>query len=196
MPTKSRRVLDSHPIIVIGLNLNVYFYFTGTEVWLSVNSNDLQIQFAHDPSVILYYPIHSLVYCVAVRYATRTEKGDKFPNDWRFVRLDSPEAILMENLPNPPLFTVVLRRTRALPINECHCFIAKSKRIALALVQACFDAYQATDTQQDCSKVPLYFKVKNVKRRLVLFYRFFFRLILIKNLRLKKLIMELVWYQQ
>lgn len=132
----------------------------GIEAWLSVDQNGLQIQFASDPSVMLYYPIRSLVYCASVRFATRTETEEQFPNGWRFVPLDSPDANITENMQNPPLFTVTFHRTRQLPMDECHCFVTKTKQIAMALVGACSNAYQGTDSEQDCSKVPLYFKVK------------------------------------
>ena len=133
---------------------------SGIEAWVSIDQNGLQIQFVSDPSVMLYYPIRSLAYCASVRFATRTEGEKPFPNGWRFVPLDNPDADLDENIQNPPLFTVVFHRTRELPMNECHCFVAKTKQVALALVEACSDAYQGTDSEQDCSKVPLYFKVK------------------------------------
>ncbi|CAF1232629.1 unnamed protein product [Rotaria sordida] len=131
----------------------------GIETWLSIYDNGLQLQFARDPSVVLFYPIRSLVYCASIRFATRTQTGAEFPNGWRFVPLDSPAAARMENTRNPPLFAVTFRRTRHLPVDECHCFVTKTRQAALALVQACFSAYQATVPQQDCSKVPLYFKV-------------------------------------
>ncbi len=140
--------------------------FLGIEAWLSIDENGVQIQFVSDPSVVLYYPIRSLVYCATVRFATRTETSDQFPNGWRFVPLDSPDAILSENIENPPLFAVIFHRTRHLPMDECHCFVAKTKQVALTLVQACCNAYQATDSEQDCSKVPLYFKVNNQTRNL------------------------------
>jgi hypothetical protein len=133
----------------------------GIETWLSIYDNGLQLQFARDPSVVLFYPIRSLVYCASIRFATRTQTGAVFPNGWRFVPLDSPAAARVENTQNPPLFAVTFRRTRHLPVDECHCFVTKTRQAALALVQACFSAYQATIPQQDCSKVPLYFKVKN-----------------------------------
>ncbi len=88
---------------------------------------------------------------------------------------------------------MTFRRTRHSPIDECHCFVAKTKYTALHLVEACYKAYHATDSQQDCSKVPLYFKVKdnnNKKRNL----RFLFRLIIIDQ-NLKKLIMKYILYQ-
>ncbi|CAF4894430.1 unnamed protein product [Rotaria sp. Silwood1] len=131
----------------------------GIEAWLSIYDNGLQLQFARDPSVVLFYPIRSLVYCASIRFATRTQTGAEFPNGWRFVPLDSPAAARIENTRNPPLFAVTFRRTRHLPVDECHCFVTKTRQAALALVQACFSAYQTTVPQQDCSKVPLYFKV-------------------------------------
>ncbi|CAF0971371.1 unnamed protein product [Adineta ricciae] len=131
----------------------------GIEAWLSVYDNGLQLQFARDPSVVLFYPIRSLIYCASIRFATRTQTGAEFPNGWRFVPLDSPAAARMENTRNPPLFAVTFRRTRHLPVDECHSFVTKTRQAALALVQACFSAYQATVPHQDCSKVPLYFKV-------------------------------------
>ncbi|CAF0755611.1 unnamed protein product [Adineta steineri] len=131
----------------------------GIEAWLSIYDNGLQLQFARDPSVVLFYPIRSLVYCASIRFATRTQTGAEFPNGWRFVPLDSPAAARVENTRNPPLFAVTFRRTRHLPVDECHSFVTKTRQAALALVQACFSAYQATVPQQDCSKVPLYFKV-------------------------------------
>ncbi|CAF1047198.1 unnamed protein product [Didymodactylos carnosus] len=131
----------------------------GIEAWLSVYENGLQLQFACDPSVVLFYPIRSLVYCASIRFATRTQTGAQFPSGWRFVPLDSPAAARVENTQNPPLYCSIFRRTRHLPVDECHCFVTKTRQAALALVQACFSAYQATSTQQDCSKVPLYFKV-------------------------------------
>jgi hypothetical protein len=148
---------------IIGNACSINDYFIGIEAWLSIDEHGLQVQFARDPSVILYYPIRSLVYCATIRFATRTETGDKFPNGWRFVPLDYPEATLTQNTQNPPLFAVTFHRTRHLPVDECHCFVAKTKQSALALVQACYNAYQMTDSEQDCSKVPLYFKVTKKK---------------------------------
>ena len=133
----------------------------GVEAWLAVYDNGLQLQFARDPSVVVFYPIRSLVYCASIRFATRTQTGAAYPNGWRFVPLDSPAAARMENTRNPPLFAVTFRRTRHLPVDECYCFVTKTRQAALALVQACFSAYQATEPQQDCSKVPLYFKVNH-----------------------------------
>lgn len=75
--------------------------------------------------------------------------------------MDSPDAARPESAQNPPVFTAVFNRTRdGQSIDECHCFIAKTKQIAIALVQACSNAYRQTDPEQDCSKVPLYFKVR------------------------------------
>jgi hypothetical protein len=145
-----------------------FFLFLGIEAWLSIYDNGLQLQFARDPSVVLFYPIRSLVYCASIRFATRTQTGAEFPNGWRFVPLDSPAAARMENTRNPPLFAVTFRRTRHLPVDECHCFVTKTRQAALALVQACFSAYQATAPQQDCSKVPLYFKVKSINQKFIL----------------------------
>jgi hypothetical protein len=71
---------------------------------------------------------------------------------------------------------VIFHRTRHLPMDECHCFVAKTKQVALTLVQACCSAYQATDSEQDCSKVPLYFKVNNQTRNLMFEKVFLFRL--------------------
>ena len=136
-----------------------FVFREGIEAWLSIYENGLQLQFARDPSVVIFYPIRSLVYCASIRFATRTQTGAEFPNGWRFVPLDSPAAARVENTRNPPLFAATFRRTRHLPADECFCFVAKTKQAALALVQACFSAYQATSADQDCSKVPLYFKV-------------------------------------
>jgi len=96
--------------------------------------------------------------------------SDKSPNGWHFVPLDHPEAILDENTQHPPLFVVNFHRTRHLPMDECHCFVAKTKQTALALVKACYNAYQATNFEQNCSKVPLYFKVK--KKSLKIYFIF------------------------
>lgn len=131
----------------------------GIEAWLAIYENGLQLQFARDPSVVVFYPIRSLVYCASIRFAVRTQTGAEFPNGWRFVPLDSPAAARIENTRNPPLFAATFRRTRHLPVDECFCFVTKTKQAALALVQACFSAYQATSPDQDCSKVPLYFQV-------------------------------------
>jgi hypothetical protein len=114
---------------------------------------------------MIYYPIRSLTYVATIRFITRTEADNKFPNSRRFIPLDFPEADQIEDTQNPPLFVVTFHRTRHLPIDECHCFVAKTKQSALELVQACFNAYQATDSEQDCSKVPLYFKVKTKKTK-------------------------------
>ena len=143
---------------------HIVWNFLGIEAWLSVYDNGLQLQFARDPSVVLFYPIRSLIYCASIRFATRTQTGAEFPNGWRFVPLDSPAAARMENTRNPPLLAVTFRRTRHLPVDECHSFVTKTRQAALALVQACFSAYQATVPHQDCSKVPLYFKVWESKR--------------------------------
>ncbi|CAF4414066.1 unnamed protein product, partial [Rotaria sp. Silwood2] len=133
----------------------------GIEAWLSVDASGLQIQFVSDPSIMIYYPIRSLVYCASVRFVTRTTTGDKIRNGGRFVPLDSPEAHHIGNIRNPPLFAITFQRTRHLPVDECHCFVLKSKQVALDLVQACYDAYETTDSRQDCSKVPLYFKINH-----------------------------------
>ena len=139
--------------------LHRHFCSLGIEAWLAIYENGLQLQFAKDPSVVVFYPIRSLVYCASIRFATKTQTGADFPNGWRFVPLDSPAAARVENTRNPPLFAATFRRTRHLPVDECFCFVTKTKQAALALVQACFSAYQATLPEQDCSKVPLYFKV-------------------------------------
>jgi len=96
--------------------------------------------------------------------------SDKSPNGWHFVPLDHPEATLDENTQHPPLFVVNFHRTRHLPMDECHCFVAKTKQTALELVKACYNAYQATDFEQNCSKVPLYFKVKKQKLKKYILY--------------------------
>ncbi|CAF0923503.1 unnamed protein product [Adineta steineri] len=133
----------------------------GLEAWLSIDENGLQIQFISDPSVTLYYPIRSLAYCASIRFAKRSHTGNKSSNDWRFVSLDAPEANHINNSQNPPLFAVTFRRTRQLPGDECHCFVTKTKHAALELVEACFRAYHRADPKQDCSKVPLYFKLNS-----------------------------------
>lgn len=132
---------------------------SGIETWLSIDDNGLQIQFAADPSVVLYYPIRSLVYCASVRFAGRMDAEENSSERGRFIPLDSPEAIRAENAQNPPIFAAVFHRNRQQPADECHCFIAKTKQIAIALIQACSNAYRQTDPEQDCSKVPLYFEV-------------------------------------
>lgn len=110
---------------------------------------------------MIYYPIQSLAYCAGIRFATRTHRGGDFATGWRFVPLDSAAAAHVENTQNPPLFAVVFQRTRHSPVLECHSFVAKNKQIALSLVQACCKAYNETEVNQDCSKVPLYFKVRH-----------------------------------
>jgi len=142
-----------------------WIYFIGIETRLSIYEDCLQIQFIGDPSVLLYYPIRSLIYCAGVRFAKQIQTNDGYSNGWGFVSLNSPEANQIENTQNPPIFAVTFRRTRHSPIDECHCFVAKTKYTALHLVEACYKAYHATDSQQDCSKVPLYFKVKDNKNK-------------------------------
>ena len=102
------------------------------------------------------------MYCAGVRFAKQIQTNEQVSNGYRFVSLDSPQANLIENTQNPPIFTVTFRRTRHSPTAECHCFVAKTKYTALKLVEACYDAYRATDSRQDCSKVPLYFKAKDI----------------------------------
>lgn len=142
---------------------------------------------------MIYYPIRSLAYCAAIRFATRTEAGVKFPNGWRFVPLDHPDATQTENAQNPPLFAISFHRTNPSTVDECHCFVAKTKQVTLALIQACFRAYQETDPDQDCSKVPLYFKVKTkIKKNIS---DILFRLIMAEQ-KSKKLIVKYVLYQR
>ncbi|CAF0868011.1 unnamed protein product [Adineta ricciae] len=131
----------------------------GIEAWLSIDENGLQIQFRDDPSMMLYYPLRSLVYCASVRYVKHSKSNGRSSNGYRFVSLEDPETDLIQNARNPPIFAVTLQRTRHLPVNECHCFVTKTKNAALELVEACFDAYQSTDSDQDLSKTPLYFKI-------------------------------------
>lgn len=133
----------------------------GIEVSIIIDDQSLQIQFVSDPTIVLYYPIRSLVYCASIRFATETRSKRKFTNGYRFIPLDKPDASLAMNTQHPPLFSVVFQRTRHSPMNECHSFIVKTKQIAFALVRACADAYNQTDEEQECSKVPLYFQVKN-----------------------------------
>ena len=139
---------------------NLYLYLNiDVEVWLSVDNNGLGIQFASDPSFMLYYPIRSLVYCATIRFVRRTQTSDPLSNGRYFVPLDSPELKQNGNAQYPPLFTTVFQRTPHLPVNECHCFIIKNRQTALALIRACYKTYQATDSEQDCSKVPPYLQV-------------------------------------
>lgn len=97
-----------------------------------------------------------------MRFADRVDSGEKSSERKRFIPLDSPEAIRAENAQNPPVFAAVFHRNRQQPADECHCFIAKTKQIAIALVQACSNAYRQTDPEQDCSKVPLFFEVNRI----------------------------------
>ncbi|CAM4762155.1 unnamed protein product [Rotaria magnacalcarata] len=136
-------------------------FVQGAEAWLSIDENGLQIQFLSDPSHLLYYPIRSLVYCASVRFVERSETRDKYSHDWRFVPLDYPEASYIENTHNPPLFVANFQRTRLLPTDECHCFVIKTVQTAVTLVQACSSAYGIADSEQDCSKVPIYFEIKD-----------------------------------
>ncbi|CAF3628079.1 unnamed protein product [Rotaria sordida] len=160
-------LLDKHGIDSIQEPLSKRYpvdgkeFIQGIEIWLSIDENGLQIQYASDPSLMIYYPIRSLVYCASVRRIIRTTIGEEFQNGLRFVPLDYPEVNYTDNSRNPPLFAVIFQRTRHLPVYECHCFVVKSTQDALDLVQACNDAYAATDLQQDCSKVPLYFKIND-----------------------------------
>ncbi|CAF3819365.1 unnamed protein product [Rotaria sordida] len=160
-------LLDKHGIDSIQEPLSKRYpvdgkeFIQGIEIWLSIDENGLQIQYASDPSLMIYYPIRSLVYCASVRRIIRSTIGEEFQNGLGFVPLDYPEVNYTDNSRNPPLFAVIFQRTRHLPVYECHCFVVKSTQDALDLVQACNDAYAATDSQQDCSKVPLYFKIND-----------------------------------
>ena len=56
-----------------------------------------------------------------------------------FVSIDSPQS---QATREPPIFAVIMRRSRGVKVLECHVFVCKSTDAALAFVQSCTHAIQ------------------------------------------------------
>lgn len=105
---------------------------SGIDAVLTVFSSGLLMQYPGDDSSSTWFPMQTLHMCAAVR-AVYTQGSAQF------VSVDSPQA---QTTREPPLFAVIMRRSRGVKVLECHVFVCKSTESALAFVQSCTHAFQ------------------------------------------------------
>uniref|UniRef100_A0A1I7Z1Q8 PID domain-containing protein n=1 Tax=Steinernema glaseri TaxID=37863 RepID=A0A1I7Z1Q8_9BILA len=135
----------------------------GIDSWLSVYSNGLLIEYVEGEkkTETAFFPISSLHYCAAVRYADvrgyAVEGGGV-----RFLPLDSPFA-QMPDSNHPPIFAAIFRRTHGVKVLECHAFICTNEKAANALVRCCFFAYTDSMMLKD-KRVPGLKAIKEASR--------------------------------
>lgn len=104
----------------------------GIDTWLSVFSSGLVMQYTGDKNSVTWWPISALHVCAAVKCVMQGP-------DPKFVALDSAAG---QQSSHPPMFAVIMRRTKGVKVLECHIFVCKSDQAALALVQSCTHAYE------------------------------------------------------
>lgn len=114
----------------------------GVDAWLTAFSSGLLLQYIGDDAnpdeeYVTWLPIHTLHVSAAVKCVPQV-----LPNGQRyseFVALDSPAA---QRSNHPPIFAVIMRRTKGVKVLECHAFICKSNQAAMSLVQSTTHAYE------------------------------------------------------
>jgi hypothetical protein len=173
IPLEVKKFLFYQPIPKI-------FYFKGIDSILSIYDNGIQLTFARQPHVVIFFPLSSLIYCASLRFSI-IENDQTSLIDWRFITLDSTEPIQSKH---PPLFCAVLQRTQILTGDECHCFLTKSADAALALVRAVSEVYANLQSNIRPLRSPIFYQVKysfsdKLKNNLHLF--FIFRSLWAKN---------------
>jgi hypothetical protein len=155
-PSPGRRGLDSiqepfsHRYPVDGTNT-----VQGIDSVLSIYDNGIQLTFARQPHVVIFFPISSLIYCASLRFSI-IENDQTSLIDWRFITLDSTEQYQHKH---PPLFCAVIQRTQILSGDECHCFITKSDDTALALVRTISEVYAKLPTNIKPLRSPIFYQV-------------------------------------
>ena len=128
---------------------------SGIDAVLSIYHNGIQIVFARQAHVALFYPLASLIYCACIRYAiVEHEQGAAL--DWRFVPIDATNPTQSKH---PPLFAAVMERTQIQSGDECHCFITKNDDAALALVRTISDIYADLSVETKLLKSPIFYQV-------------------------------------
>lgn len=133
----------------------------GIDSWVSVFSSGMLLSYENDKNGISWFPIQSLYVCAAVKCVVSVDglTGDKSA---KFVALDSEEA---KGSKHPPLFACIMRRTKGVKVLECHVFLAKSNKAAMALVQSCTHAYEHREGWTD--EPPQVYDKNNAPTRLV-----------------------------
>lgn len=157
-PTPGSRGLDSvqeplaHRYPVDGTNT-----VQGIDSVLSIYENGIQLTFARQPHVVIFFPISSLIYCASLRYSiVENEQNQTSFIDWRFVTLDSTEP---NQSRHPPLFCAVVQRTQILTGDECHCFLTKNDDAALALVRTISEVYGRLPPTIKSQRSPIFYQV-------------------------------------
>jgi hypothetical protein len=133
------------------------FYSKGIDSILSIYDNGIQITFARQPHVVIFFPISSLIYCASLRFSV-VENDQTSLIDWRFITIDST---IQTQSKHPPLFCAVVHRTQILTGDECHCFITKTANAANALVLTISQVYGNIKSPTTCLKSPIFYQVKN-----------------------------------
>jgi hypothetical protein len=131
--------------------------FKGIDSIISIYDNGIQLTFARQPHVVIFFPLSSLIYCASLRFSI-IENDQTSLIDWRFITLDSTEPIQSKH---PPLFCAVVQRTQILSGDECHCFITKSDDAALALVRAISEVYANLQANIKPLRSPIFYQVEN-----------------------------------
>lgn len=127
----------------------------GIDAILSIYDNGIQLTFARQPHVVIFFPISSLIYCASLRFSV-VENDQTSLIDWRFVTLDSTEP---NQSKHPPLFCAVIQRTQILTGDECHCFLTKSDDAALALVRTISEVYGNLPPTMKSFRSPIFYQV-------------------------------------
>lgn len=110
----------------------------GIDSWVSVFSSGMMLSYVNDKKGVTWFPIQSLYVCAAIKCVTSVDPNTGSKSA-RFVALDSEEA---KGSTHPPMFACIMRRTKGVKVLECHVFITKSTKAAMALVQSCTHAYE------------------------------------------------------
>ncbi|KAK2169110.1 hypothetical protein LSH36_12g14041 [Paralvinella palmiformis] len=114
----------------------------GVDAWLTAFSSGLLLQYIGDKNnpndeYVTWLPIHTLHVSAAVKCVPQLlPNGERYSE---FVALDSPAALRSNH---PPIFAVIMRRTKGVKVLECHAFICKSNQAAMSLVQSTTHAYE------------------------------------------------------
>jgi len=110
----------------------------GIDAWVTAFSSGLLLSYTNDNNSSIWFPISNLILCASVKCQPRTDPTTG-ATVATFIPLDSEEA---KQTTHPPIFTCIIRRPMGVKVLECHSFICKTERAAMALVHACTHAYE------------------------------------------------------
>ena len=114
----------------------------GIDAWLTIFSSGVMLQYITEKNetsnnYVSWFPIHTLHVSAAVKCIPQMRaNGERY---CEFVALDSPAAGRSDH---PPIFSMIMRRTKGVKVLENHAFICKSNQAAMALVESSTHAYE------------------------------------------------------